>query len=191
MATTPETLTPGSDAPADSAASSATSTPPSAADISVGGESQPRGALQDAKAKIGEQAIGLKEQAADKARDYAAVGKDKAVAGLDNVIRLIDEAATTVDDKAGQQYGDYVRRAGEAVAGVATSLRDKDVDQLIDDARTVVRKSPALAIGAAIAVGFVAARLVKSGQDAASGAGTAQPVGTTDSSANTANGPGA
>lgn len=161
MATTPETLNPnrsvGDDIPAATGSSS------SAADISIEGGAQ-GGALQDGKAKLGEQASGLKDQAAGKARDYAALGKDKAVAGLDNVIRLIDEAAATVDDKAGQQYGDYVRRAGEAVSGVASSLRGKDVDELIDDARAVVRKSPALAIGAAIAVGFVAARIVKSSQ---------------------------
>ena len=44
-----------------------------------------------------------------------------------------------------------------------TKLDEKDVDVIAEDARQFVRKSPALAIGAAAAVGFVLARLVPFG----------------------------
>lgn len=137
---------------------------PNAADIEINPTgSKAREAFAAARAKAGEQASGIKDQATGKARDYAAIGKDKTVEGLDSVSRLMDDAATTIDDKVGAQYGDYARKAASAVASVAGSLRSKDVDELLDDARGVVRKSPALAIGAAVAVGFVLARLVRSG----------------------------
>jgi ElaB/YqjD/DUF883 family membrane-anchored ribosome-binding protein len=63
----------------------------------------------------------------------------------------------------GPQYGDYARKAAESVAGTARSLDDKDVDQLVADARDFVRKSPAVALGAAALVGFVLMRLARGG----------------------------
>jgi ElaB/YqjD/DUF883 family membrane-anchored ribosome-binding protein len=118
---------------------------------------------EEAKQVVSDKTAGLRDQATDTVRSYALQGKDKATDALDNVIRMIDDAAATVDEKIGSQYGSYVRQAGEALAGVSTTLREKDVDDLVDDARGVVRSSPALAIGAAAAVGFLVARIVKAG----------------------------
>jgi ElaB/YqjD/DUF883 family membrane-anchored ribosome-binding protein len=124
---------------------------------------------------VGEKAAGLREQATDTVRSYALQGKDRATEALDNVIRLVEDAAATVDEKVGPQYGDYVRRAGDTLSGVATTIRDKDVDELVDDARHVVRSNPTLAIGAAAAVGFLVARIVKAGATPATGTGTDGP----------------
>ena len=49
------------------------------------------------------------------------------------------------------------------MSGLATTLRERDVDQLYDDVADFVRKSPAVAVGIAAALGFVAVRLVKAG----------------------------
>ena len=49
------------------------------------------------------------------------------------------------------------------VEGFAGKMNAKDVDVLAEDARQFVRKSPAVAIVAAAAIGFVLARLVRSG----------------------------
>jgi len=121
--------------------------------------------LADAKAKAAEKATELRGQAADKARDLAAQGKDRAVEGLDNVQRMIGDAADTVDAKVGAQYGAYIRQAGDSVAAFSDLIRDKDVDQLLADARDLVRRSPAIAIGAATAIGFVLARVAKAGTE--------------------------
>jgi len=127
------------------------------------GSTNAAGLKDEAVRLVGEKAAGLREQATDTVRSYALQGKDRATEALDNVVRLVEDAAATVDDKVGPQYGDYVRRAGDTLAGVATTIRDKDVEDLVDDARNVVRTNPALAIGAAAAVGFLVARIVKAG----------------------------
>lgn len=122
----------------------------------------------------------LKAQAGDKVRDVASQGKDKAAEALDSVTRLVSETADTVDERLGPQYGDYVRRAAGALDGLNDSIRGKEVDELFNDARNLVRKSPAVAIGAAAAIGFLLVRLVKSGMpqtgpddyDDTTGAGT-------------------
>ncbi len=134
-----------------------------------------RAKLGDAVAKVGDATSSLRAQATDKARDYATQGKDRAVGALDSVTRLVDEAAGTIDEKVGEQYGAYARKASEAVAGLADTLRNRDIDELFAEAGDAVRKSPAIAIGAAAAIGFVIARLLKSG---ASERGTARSATT-------------
>lgn len=132
-------------------------------------ERKPRGATRakvgGATTKLREEAGALKGQATARARDYATQGKERATYALDNVARLITDAAGTVDSKVGTQYGDYTRKAADAVSGFASSLKDREVDDLVRDATEFVKKSPAIAIGAAAAIGFVLARLVKAGAD--------------------------
>lgn len=120
-------------------------------------------AFDSARKAFGDTAAGFTEQAGAKARDYAGQGKDRAVEALDNVAGLVEDAANQVSERLGDQYGGYIQQAADAVSGLADTLRSKDTDELIGDARNVVRSSPAIAIAAAAAVGFLVARVVKSG----------------------------
>jgi ElaB/YqjD/DUF883 family membrane-anchored ribosome-binding protein len=108
-----------------------------------------------------DQADQIKGQAAQTARAAADTAKDRAGSAMHGLARLISDTAGTVDAKLGPQYGDYARYAAEAVAGAAKSLDAKDINQLASEARDFVRKSPAVAIGAAAVVGFVLMRLAK------------------------------
>ena len=126
---------------------------------------KPRIDTADLKDKASAKAAEFKDQYADKARGYAEQGKERASAGLDSVAKMIGDGAGQVDGALGETYGDYVRRAAGAVSDFSDTLRDKDVDELIDDARDLVRRSPAIAIGAAAAAGFVLARIIKAGSD--------------------------
>ena len=106
-----------------------------------------------------------RQQAGDRIRAYAETGKDRATTALQDFSQVVGDAVTQIDDRLGAQYGDYARRAADAVSGLADSLRNKEVDELFDDAREVVRKSPGVAIGAAAVVGFTLVRLIKAGLD--------------------------
>lgn len=108
----------------------------------------------------------LTKEAGDKARSYAEDGKARAGGVLDELSKMMSEAAGTVDEKVGAQYGQYARSAADAVSGFSDSIKNKDIDELIDDARAFVKKSPAIAIGTAAVLGFVLVRLLKSGLDA-------------------------
>lgn len=121
----------------------------------------------NATQSIKDGAAKLARQATDKARDYVAEGKNRAGGALDEVSRLMGDAADTVDEKIGPQYGQYARTAAEGIAGFSENLKAKEIDDLVADATAFVRKSPAVAIGIAAALGFVVARLVKAGLDAA------------------------
>lgn len=131
--------------------------------------------FESARKAFGDTASSFAEQAGTRARDYATQGKDRAVEALDNVAGLVGDAANQVSGKLGEQYGGYIQQAADAVSRLATTLRDKDTDDLVDDARTAIRSSPAIAIAAAAAVGFLAARMVKSGLTPKAGNDMANP----------------
>ncbi|MDV3456710.1 hypothetical protein RZN05_06915 [Sphingomonas sp. HF-S4] len=128
------------------------------------GASAKPGATQQLK----DEASKLGTQAADRAREYAGQGKEKATNALDEVAKMFEGAALDVDARLGEEYGKYARSAAQGISSFADSLRGKEVDDLITDATELVKKSPVIAVGAAAAVGFVLARLIKSGVDAAS-----------------------
>lgn len=104
-------------------------------------------------------------QATDKIRSLADTGKERAVGGLDQLSQMIQDAAGQVDEKLGGQYGDYARSAAGAVSSFSEQIKGKDVEDLLEDARAFVRKSPGVAIGVAAALGFAVARIVQSGLD--------------------------
>ncbi|MET4896050.1 hypothetical protein RN629_02620 [Sphingomonadaceae bacterium jetA1] len=123
-------------------------------------ESKSKAGLTDAKQSVKEGAGKLQQQAVDKVYALAGDGKAKAGSALDQVAQLLNDAAGQVDEKLGDQYGQYARSAADAVTSLSGAIKDKNVDELIDDARAFVAKSPAVAIGIAAALGFVLARVV-------------------------------
>ncbi|MGD9812792.1 MAG: hypothetical protein AB7U35_15915 [Sphingobium sp.] len=100
-------------------------------------------------------------QATKTAREAANTAKARTGSAMQSLAKLIGDTAQTVDTKLGPQYGDYTRQAANAVAGAAKSLDEKDIDQLMGEARDFVRKSPAVAIGAAAIAGYVLMRLAR------------------------------
>lgn len=122
-----------------------------------------KGKTENVTAKVKADMNDFKTKATDGAKAAAEKGKERATEAVGSIGKLIRDSAATIDENVGKQYGDYARGAADAVEGFATKLDAKDVDVIAEDARQFVRKSPALAIGAAAAVGFVLARLFRSG----------------------------
>ena len=107
----------------------------------------------------------LSGQAADKARGFVGQGLERSSEALANVSKLIGDTAAGIDERLGAQYGDYARRAATSIEETATRLASKDPDELIEDTRDFVRKSPGIALTGAAVLGFALVRLVKTGLD--------------------------
>ena len=107
----------------------------------------------------------LSGQAADKARGFVGQGLERSSDAIANVSKMIGETASGIDERLGSEYGDYARKAATSLEDVATKLAAKSPDELIDDTRNFVRKSPGVALAGAAVIGFALARLVKSGLD--------------------------
>lgn len=108
----------------------------------------------------------LRAQAGDKVWSFADQGKARATTALESLAKMVNDAAGQVDEKVGPEYGAYARKAADAVSGAAESLQNKSLDEIVEDAKSLVRSSPAVAIGIAAALGFVVARLARSGAGA-------------------------
>lgn len=109
------------------------------------------------------EAANLRGQAGNRVRDFAEGGKSRATDALDELSRVVNDAADQIEERLGADYGGYARRASGAVSDFAETLRNKEVDELYDNARSVVRKSPGVAIATAAVVGFALVRLIKAG----------------------------
>ncbi len=107
----------------------------------------------------------LAEQAAGKTRGLVGQGLERSSEALANVSKLVGDTAAGIDERLGQEYGDYARKAAGAIDNAANSLASKSPDELIDDTREFVKRSPGIALAGAAVVGFVLARLVKTGLD--------------------------
>lgn len=105
----------------------------------------------------------LANQAGDKARGLVSQGLERTSETLANVAKMVGDTAPGIDERLGEDYGDYARRAAGAIENVANAIAEKDPDELIEDTRSFVRNSPGIALAGAAVVGFVVARLVKTG----------------------------
>ncbi|MBX7531714.1 hypothetical protein K3165_02110 [Qipengyuania sp. 1XM1-15A] len=96
-----------------------------------------------------------------KGKELATEGKVKTSEGLRSLSKTITENAHQVDEKLGAKYGDYARSASTALDDYASKLDQKSVDDLVEDGREFVRKSPGTAIGIAAVAGFLISRLFR------------------------------
>ena len=137
-----------------------TGAPPSDADLpATGGGSADRG-IADRFRDGREQ---LTSQAGERARGFVTQGLERTSEALANVSKMVGDTAAGIDERLGAEYGDYARRAAGALENVANTIAEKDPDELMEDTRNFVRNSPGVALAGAAVVGFVVARLLKTG----------------------------
>ena len=116
---------------------------------------------EGALSKVRGEATKLRGQATDRVRSAAEDGKLRASETLDGFARSIHDVAGNLEEQVGPQLAQYAHRAADSLDEFSTTLRNKSVDELVDDTRNFVRRSPAIAIGAALAVGFALSRFLK------------------------------
>ena len=83
-------------------------------------------------------------------------------------VRGLKSLADLLVDNLGQNAEPVGRIVGEAagsIDAIADALAEKSVEELVEDGRALVQAQPAAAVGIAIAVGFLAGRMLKAAQD--------------------------
>ena len=105
----------------------------------------------------------LSSQAGERARGIVTQGLERTAEALANVSKMVGDTAPGIEERLGSEYGDYARKAAGAIENAANTIAAKDPDELIEDTRNFVRNSPGIALAGAAVVGFVVARLLKSG----------------------------
>ncbi len=133
---------------------------PKGAEPSVVGTGSPEGSLAD-RFRSGREKFA--SEAGDRARGLVGQGLERTAETLANVSKMVGDTADGIEERLGPEYGDYARRAASAIENVANTIAEKDPDELLEDTRSFVRNSPGIALAGAAVVGFVVARLIKSG----------------------------
>lgn len=84
---------------------------------------------------------------------------------LGGVANALHKAAEQLNQENGGVVADYAEQAAGRVERVADMLRDANVDDIVGEVESFARRQPEVFIGAAFAVGFLAARFIKSSSD--------------------------
>jgi len=124
---------------------------------------QAQGAASQAGHTIREKAGGIREQATEKLRSFADEGKGQVAATLDGLVQAAREIADKLQDGSFGPIGGYATTAADTLQDWTDSIKNRSVEDLFDDGREFVRKSPAVAVGVAVTAGFVLSRVLKAG----------------------------
>lgn len=59
----------------------------------------------------------------------------------------------------------FIDQATDTIDSIADAIAEKSVEELVDDGRELVRAQPVVAVGLAIAIGFLVGRIAKASQE--------------------------
>ena len=115
--------------------------------------------------KMMNEAKSAADKAAEEAKKYSSKkmeeGRDRAASELGKVAHAAATAASDLESQQQETISRYVTEIADRVNGLAEGLRGKSVDQLIDDAKAIARRNPALFIAGSVAIGIGLSRFVK------------------------------
>lgn len=114
----------------------------------------------DVRSKAEETASTLVDQAQQVASVQANSQMTKAASLLDGVAASLYETSTNMRDQQ-PQIASVADQAASRVEGFSSYLRDHDMNDVVRDAESYARREPLVFLGAAFAVGFIAARFLK------------------------------
>lgn len=103
------------------------------------------------------------QDARDAVRDAANGQKAKVASRLHGVAEALHETAKSLE-RQNASVGRYTDLAADQVDRLSQILRERPVEDLMDNAEQLARSQPLLFVGGALAAGFVLARVVKSTQ---------------------------
>jgi ElaB/YqjD/DUF883 family membrane-anchored ribosome-binding protein len=112
---------------------------------------------------VGDAADTTVSKITDKVSETATQVKDKVDANRNVAAQGLEQAASTIRDKAdslpgGETVTDLAHTAADKLTATAGYVRDTDVNTMMADVETLVKKNPGPALMAAAVVGFLVGR---------------------------------
>jgi len=132
--------------------------------------SETMGQVQDTVSGLGEQ---VKQQASNQ----LSARLDTAASGLDMATKVLRTAADQVRGQDKTAAANSITSIADRIEGWSASLREQDVDKLMEEARDLAQRQPGLFVGGATLLGFLGARFFRSSakaQPATSSSGSEQ-----------------
>lgn len=112
----------------------------------------------------------VSDQAQQTAQTQLASRKAQASSGLDSVAGALHQVGQQLRQNDQQQIGHYADLAAGQVSRASGYLRERNLNQLVDDAQDFARRQPEIFLGGAFVLGLIGARFLKaSGRKAEEG----------------------
>jgi hypothetical protein len=105
---------------------------------------------------------GIAGKVKERATAQLSTQKDRATDSLGSVASAVRQTGQRLREEQNETVAQYVEKAADQLDRLSSSLREKDVTELLQDAQRLARRQPALFIGGSFAVGLIAARFLKS-----------------------------
>jgi len=116
---------------------------------------------KDNAAQLGEAARGFAGNAKEKIETTARQRKSLGADYVGSLAQATGQAAQAFENDL-PQAARYIRQASAQIQGVADTIRERDVRELVSDVQDFARQQPTLFFGGAVILGFAALRFLKS-----------------------------
>jgi hypothetical protein len=116
---------------------------------------------KDNAAQMGDAARDLAGSAKDKVEEAVTQRKSVGADYIGSLAQATGQAAQAFDNDL-PQAAQYIRQASKQIQGVADTVRERDVRELVGEVQDFARKQPTLFFGGAVILGFAALRFIKS-----------------------------
>lgn len=100
------------------------------------------------------------DAAGERAKSFFSDQKDRAADGLEDLAHAFKKTGDALREQEYASAAYYAEMAADKVERVSGYLREGTMEEFIDDAEKLMRRQPALVIGGALTLGFLAARLL-------------------------------
>jgi hypothetical protein len=130
----------------------------------LGGTERSSGVARNAGGD-GTQKAGIVSNVKNRATAQLASQKDRATDQLGTIAQAVRHSSERLRADQHETVAQYVEKAAEQLDRFSHNLREKDINELLQDAQSLARRQPALFIGGSFAVGLLAARFLKSSRE--------------------------
>lgn len=150
------------------------------ASSSIGGAGKPmeqvREQTREAVHQGQEMAGKMMDQARTQINSQLCAQKDQLAGTIEGIADAVRSTGQQLNRGEQANLTPYVTRAAEMIEGVGGYLRQNELEDIVADVESAMRRNPGVFIGAAVAIGFLTARFLKSSGDQA-GCRTTLPDG--------------
>lgn len=127
---------------------------------SEGSTSSTKQQARELKDEAKNEARTVMNEAKDAARARLGEQQEAAATGVGDFARALREAASNTGDS-NTLASRAAHTAAERLERLSGALKSRDIDSVVRDAESFARREPMLFLGAAVAAGFIAMRLLK------------------------------
>lgn len=126
-----------------------------------------RDTVQQSAEQMKAEARSAAEAQKQRAVHMASQQKERAIERVNTLAEALRASGDCLRRNQEDRVAEYIERASDRLTSYAERLRDRDLQDMLREARDMARRNPSLFLGGAFAVGFALTRFLKSSRSEA------------------------